>query len=239
MNPTLFHILLAEDDTNLGYLLIENLQAKGMSVTLAKTGAEAINLIAERQFDLCIFDIMLPDADGFMLADNLRKQSTTPFIFLTARALENDKLHGFEAGADDYILKPFSFKELYYRIMVVLRRQQRDTAILTEDIPIYLGSIRLQPLQRMLSVAGKEKKLSQREAGILHILLQQPGTYVNRSEILKKVWGNDDYFTAKSMDVYITRIRKLLKEDDNVEIENLYGTGYRIIHKKDTISEKV
>ncbi|HXS35686.1 MAG TPA: response regulator transcription factor [Flavipsychrobacter sp.] len=221
------NILVVEDDINLGYLIVENLKTKGFEVSLAKNGREGLRCIMEKQYDLCIFDVMLPEIDGFYLAERLRKVSNTPFIFLTARTQEKDKVKGFETGADDYITKPFSFKELYYRILVALRRADTVPKNIEEDA-ISIGTITLYPAVRILSINGQQRKLSQREAGLMYMLLQHNGSYVNRSEILKKVWGNDDYFTAKSMDVYITRIRKLLKDDPTIEVENLYGTGYRI-----------
>jgi len=220
-------ILVVEDDINLGYLIVENLKTKGFEVSLAKSGKEGLRCIMDKRYDLCILDVMLPEIDGFYLAERLRKVSSAPFIFLTARTQEKDKLKGFEAGADDYITKPFSFKELYYRILVALRRVDTSKNNVEEDA-INIGAITLYPSVRILSINGQQKKLSQREAGLILMLLQHNGNYVNRSEILKKVWGNDDYFTAKSMDVYITRIRKLLKDDPTIEVENLYGTGYRI-----------
>jgi DNA-binding response OmpR family regulator len=222
------HILLVEDDINLGFLLLENLRSKGFEVTLKQTGKAALDAIRQQRFDLCIIDIMLPEVDGFTVAESIQKQGLDmPFLFLTARLQEQDKLHGFELGADDYMTKPFSFKELYYRVMVVLRRRQHHTGPV-EGVVVEFGQLSLDPSQRMLTVNGKPKKLSHRESGLLEILLEQKGKYVNRSDILKRVWGTDDYFTAKSMDVYITRIRKLLKEIPSLEIENLYGTGYRI-----------
>lgn len=222
------HILLVEDDVNLGYLMVENLQAKGMTVTLAKTGKEGIDAITQNKFDLCILDIMLPETDGFTIGARLKAlHPNIPFIFLSARMQEADRLHGFETGADDYITKPFSFKELYYRIMVILKRMN-ITIEQSEPEQISVGDVTLNTQDRILNVNGYEKKLSRREADVLSRLMQNAGMYVSRSEILKQVWGNDDYFTAKSMDVYITRIRKLLKEAPSLEIENLYGSGYRI-----------
>jgi DNA-binding response OmpR family regulator len=160
---------------------------------------------------------MLPEEDGFSVASHLRKiQPQLPFIFLTSRAQEADRLRGFELGADDYVLKPFSFKELYYRLQVALRRNARQ-ATAPEEIQEYsLGSTRLRFNDRILAIQGAERKLSQREAGLLQMLLQHQGQYVSRSEILKKLWGRDDYFTAKSMDVYLTRVRKLIKEDPSI-----------------------
>ncbi len=222
-------LLLVEDDVNLSYLLEENLRAKGISVSLAKTGTGGLELASKTIFDICILDIMLPEMDGFTLAKALlEQQPSLPIIFLTARVQEKDKLLGFEIGADDYISKPFSFKELYYRITAILRRVNLVAPAHSENENLSIGSLVLYPAQRMLSVNGEQRKLSQRESGLLQMLLQHNGQYVNRSEILKKVWGNDDYFTAKSMDVYITRLRKLIKDDPTLEVENLYGTGYRI-----------
>jgi DNA-binding response OmpR family regulator len=228
-NQEKIHILLVEDDVNLGYLLVENLHAKGIRVTLAQTGRDGINAISKGGFDLCILDIMLPEIDGFKLGSRLKSlHPSIPFIFLSARMLEADRINGFETGADDYVMKPFSFKELYYRILVILKR--RNIAVLPVEEPglLSVGSAVLNTKERILSVNGVAKKLSRREADVLSKLMQQPGNYVSRSEILKKVWGNDDYFSAKSMDVYITRIRKLLKDEPSLEIENLYGSGYRI-----------
>jgi DNA-binding response OmpR family regulator len=221
-------ILLLEDDINLGYLLLENLSAKGFDVSLKQNGAAALESIGQQQYDLCIIDIMLPGADGFSVAGTLRKESAgTPFIFLTALLQEQNKIKGFELGADDYITKPFSFKELYYRILVALRRRQMPGKN-DEDYLIEAANIQLHPGSRVLTIGGQQKKLSLREAGLLQILLEHKGRYVTRSEILKRIWGNDDYFTGKSLDVYITRIRKLIKDTSTLEIENLYGMGYRI-----------
>lgn len=228
MNANYGQILLAEDDVNLGYLMVENLKGKGFDVTLAKSGPAALEALQKHKFCLCILDIMLPGTDGFSVAVQVKqKYPLLPFIFLTARNMEQDRLRGFEAGADDYITKPFSFKELYYRVMVVLRRSQPVKQAIASD-SISLSGLVLYPSERMLEIGGCRKKLSQRESAIFHLLMEQSGVYISRSEILKRIWGNDDYFTAKSMDVYITRIRKLLKDAPAIEVENLYGVGYRI-----------
>lgn len=225
-------ILLVEDDINLSYLLLENLRGKDFDVTLRQDGREALDAVKNARFDLCLIDVMLPEVDGFSVADALRRHAPgTPFIFLTARAQEQDKLHGFNLGADDYITKPFSFKELYCRMMVALRRKV-NTDMPAEEHTIEAAALSLNIAQRMLTINGISKKLSYREAGLLQVLLEHKGRFVNRSEILKRIWGNDDYFTAKSMDVYLTRIRKLLKDAPDLEIENLYGTGYRILERQ-------
>lgn len=221
-------ILLVEDDANLGYLLVENLRAKGMEVTHAQTGNEGMSAIQKSSFDLCILDIMLPEIDGLKLGAKLKfAYPSTPFIFLSARMQEQDRLTGFETGADDYVTKPFSFKELYYRIMVILKHKN-IAAQPNEPEKVNMGTVTLSPKERILYINGLGKKLSRREADLLSKLMQNAGNYVSRCEILRQVWGNDSYFSAKSMDVYITRIRKLLKEEPSLEIENLYGSGYRI-----------
>lgn len=231
-NSTKTTILVIEDDVNLGYLLKENLLTKSFEVILESNGQNALKAIEKGGFDLCILDVMLPEIDGFKLAGRLKtKHPAIPFLFVTARAMEHDKLHGFEIGADDYIVKPFGFKELFYRINVILRRRgsAEGQALRTENKVLEFSKLSFNVGQRTLTINGQVKKLSQREGGILQKLLQSTGSYVTRSEILLSVWGNDDYFTAKSMDVYITRLRKILKEDPEIEIENLYGTGYRIV----------
>lgn len=222
-------ILLTEDDTNLGYLLVENLKSKGFDVTLAQSGNAAADLINRHKYDLYILDIMLPELDGFSLAHRIKKQHPqAPFIFLTARTQDKDKLQGFETGADDYITKPFIFKELYYRINVIMRRNSSVVAI--HNPVIHIGNLTLHKEERILVLNEKETKLSQRENMLLAILLENYGQYVKRSEILERVWGSQTIFAANSMDVYLNRVRKLLKEEPNLEIENLYGNGYRIRH---------
>ncbi|MES2704713.1 MAG: response regulator transcription factor [Bacteroidota bacterium] len=232
-NDQNIHILLVEDDVNLGYLVVENLEGKDFTVTLAKTGKEGMDAITKGDFDMCILDVMLPGIDGWTLGSKLKAMHPSkPFIFLTARMQEADKLQGFELGADDYITKPFSFKELYYRIMVALKRINKSVKA-PEKEALSLGEVTLNTCERMLTIKGNSRRLSQRETEVLAKLMQHAGSYVSRSEILKLVWGNDNYFTAKSMDVYITRLRKLLKDDPQTEIENLYASGYRIKHSQE------
>lgn len=222
-----YDILFVEDDENLGNLVTENLTANGYKVTWLKDGVTAEECINKHKFSLCIFDVMLPGEDGYALAEKYRaKWKNSPFVFLTARGIEADKFKGFELGADDYITKPFSFKELMYRINVVLRRSGQ---VQDENIgSIKIGSLTYDVNKRLVEIAGKEKKLSQREGALLQQLLLNKGKYITRSELLNNVWGNDDYFTGKSMEVYITRLRNILKDTPEIVIENLYGTGYRI-----------
>ncbi len=228
-NKDRVHVLLVEDDINLGYLLTENLRGKNMDVTLARTGKEGMDAIKKGGFDLCILDIMLPEIDGLQLGVKLKAAyPDIPFLFLSARMQEVDRLSGFEAGADDYVTKPFSFKELHYRIMIILKR--RNIAVQPhEPEQVSAGSVVLHTKERILHVKGVEKKLSRRETDILSKLMQKTGNYVSRSEILREVWGNDDYFSAKSMDVYITKLRKYLREDPSIEIMNLHGEGFKLM----------
>lgn len=227
-------ILLVEDDPNLRFLLDENLRGMGFSVRMATTGTEALEMVQNESFDLCIFDVMLPEIDGFSVAAVLnRKAPQVPFIFLTARDEETDRIQGFKIGADDYIVKPFSLRELHYRILVVLRRMNPGFSLPQKAAKYEIGSLSFNSLSRELVIKDTKRKLSQREAMLLHILLQTPGKYVQRTDILNFVWGNDNYFTSKSMDVYITRIRKILKDDPSLEIENLYGNGFRIKHTEE------
>lgn len=221
------HILFVEDDENLGKLVTENLTAEGYKVTWLQNGSEAENVIDKQGFDLCIFDVMLPDVDGFALAENYKeKWSDRPFVFLTARIVDVDKFRAFEAGADDYITKPFSFKELLYRINVILRRGSKGVS--KEKSIISIGPLVYDAEKRIATINDKEKKLSQREGALLYQLLLKQGEYITRSDLLNTVWGNDDYFTGKSMEVYITRLRNIIKDTHEIVIENLYGTGYRI-----------
>jgi DNA-binding response OmpR family regulator len=222
-------ILLVEDDTSLGYLLVENLTSEGFDVELCATGKDAMKAVSSRKFDLCILDIMMPEVDGFSIAKELKSKSpATPFIFLTARIAEKDKLYGFQIGADDYVTKPFSFKELFCRISVILRRINLSKDHSPAKEILSFGNSCLDISKRTLTINGTTRKLSQRETDVLVILLKNKGNYISRDQILTDVWGRSDYFTARSMDVYITRIRKVVKDDPTIEIENLYGTGYRI-----------
>lgn len=221
-------ILFVEDDQNLGLLLKENLHNKGFDVTWCKDGYEGMKTFAKSEFDLCILDVMMPLKDGFTLSKEIRAvNGDVPIIFLTARSMHEDKIHGLEIGGDDYITKPFSTQELLLRINAILRRTQHKTAVneKVKQVGKYLFDHKKMTLQ-----AGEEvKRLSSKEADLLCILIQNREELVPRSIILNKVWGNDDYFSAKSMDVYISKIRKLLRDDPRIEILNAYGSGFKLI----------
>ncbi len=219
-------ILFVEDDANLGMLLTENLNNKGFQIEWCKDGDEGINKFKKENFNLCILDVMMPIKDGFTLTKEIKSiKPDIPVIFLTARNMHEDKIKGFELGCDDYVTKPFNTQELYMRINAVLNRTH--TEVKTDTIQI--GQYVLNNTKMTLELNGEDKKLSSKEAGLLFMLATNINKLVNRSTILKQVWGNDDYFSAKSMDVYISKVRKLLKEDPNIEILNAYGVGFKLI----------
>jgi len=225
-------ILLAEDDVNLGNLLCDYLKAKGYETVLASNGDEAFNLFAKGGFNLCLFDVMMPIKDGFTLAKEIRKiDETIPIIFLTAKSMKEDTLQGFQSGADDYISKPFSMEELLARITAVLRRsmpQQKE-----EETHLFtVGKYQFDYQKRLLSLNGKEQKLTSKENELLKLLCINQGKMLERTYALKAIWEDDNYFNARSMDVYIAKLRKLLNEDDRIEIMNVHGRGFRFfIHE--------
>lgn len=226
-------ILLVEDDENLSYLLKENLESKGFSVTLCSDGKQGIRLFNQQNFQLCLLDIMLPQKDGFTLAREIRAlDEHIPLIFLTSRSMEIDKIKGFEVGCDDYITKPFSVMELFLRVNAVLKRTikpapKQETKIFT------IGKYEFDYPNRLLFYSGNsEKSLSVKEAELLKLFCEQENALIHRQFMMNKVWGNDDYFISKSMDVFITRLRKLLKNDPRIEIQNVYGTGFKLVVKE-------
>jgi DNA-binding response OmpR family regulator len=221
-------ILFVEDDANLGLLLKENLSNKGFHVAWYKNGEEGYDAFKKSNFNLCILDVMLPVKDGFTLSKMIRSvNKEVPIIFLTARGQYDDKIKGFETGGDDYVTKPFNTQELYMRINAILRRTEYLQQPGKDNITI--GPIDFDHTKMQLSINGQVKKLSSKEADLLKILFQHKNTLVPRKMMLEKVWGNDDYFSAKSMDVYMSKIRKLLRECEHVEILNAYGLGFKLI----------
>lgn len=225
-------ILLAEDDSNLGLLLQEYLTIKGYDTTLAKDGDEALSKFVLSVYDLCIFDVMMPKKDGFTLAKEVRmSDKDTPIIFLTAKSMKDDTLQGFKAGADDYMTKPFSMEELLARIQAVLRRSQKVAG--TEDIKpatsFVIGAYIFDYEKQLLRHSDNNQKLTSKESELLKLLCENLGKPVSRSFALKMVWGDDTYFNARSMDVYITKLRKFFKEESSIQIVNLHGEGFKLV----------
>ena len=222
-------LLLAEDDPNLGALLKDYLEAKGFDVTLAVNGEEALKYFLEGTFALCILDVMMPKKDGFTLAGEIRlKDPAVPLIFLTAKSQKEDTLRGFELGADDYLTKPFVMEELLFRIKAILKRSTSGE-IKPEKTVFEIGKFTLDTDARTLSSEDGVVQLTTKETALLRLFCQNARQTVSRSYALKLIWGDDSYFNARSMDVYITKLRKYLKTDERVKILNLHGEGFKLI----------
>ena len=221
-------ILLAEDDDNLGQLLQTFLKAKGYQVELARNGKHAYEKYTDGHFDFCIFDVMIPEKDGFTLAKEVRLiDPKIPILFLTAKAMKEDKLEGFESGADDYMTKPFTMEELMARIEAILRRTSPSDGEESEIQQI--GTIQYEPVSRILHLKEEDKKLTTKEGQLLHLLCKNRNEVLDRQAALRAIWGDDNYFNGRSMDVYIAKLRKLLKEDERIEILNIHGKGFKLI----------
>ncbi|MBQ8807093.1 MAG: response regulator transcription factor [Bacteroidaceae bacterium] len=221
-------ILLCEDDENLGMLLREYLEAKGYTAELCADGEEGYKAFMEKSFDLCILDVMMPKMDGFTLATKIREiNSEIPFMFLTAKTLKDDILEGFKIGADDYITKPFSMEEVVFRIEAILRRvrgkKNKETTV------HQIGRYTFDTQKQLLTFEGENTKLTTKEAELLTLLSSKANELLQRDYALKTIWIDDNYFNARSMDVYITKLRKHLKKDPNVEILNVHGKGYKLV----------
>lgn len=221
-------ILLCEDDENLGMLLREYLQAKGYSAELCADGEAGYRAFLKSKFDICVLDVMMPQKDGFTLAQDIRAaNSDVPIIFLTAKTLKEDILEGFKIGADDYITKPFSMEELVFRIEAVLRRVRGKKS--KESNTYKIGRFTFDTQKQLLSIDDKQTKLTTKESELLGLLCAHANEILQRDFALKTIWIDDNYFNARSMDVYITKLRKHLKEDDSIEIINIHGKGYKLI----------
>jgi DNA-binding response OmpR family regulator len=220
-------ILLVEDDPSLGFVIKDNLMMKGFDVVLCKDGNEGEQTFNTGGFNLCIFDVMLPKKDGFALARAVReKDRNIPILFLTAKSMIEDKLVGFQTGADDYITKPFSLDELFYRVQVFLRRT--DSQEVVNEKVYHVGKYEFDPFNLVLKNHSSEKTLTQKEAEVLKLLYKNRDRVLKREEILNHVWGNDDYFMGRSMDVFISKLRKYLKDDPAIQIVNYHGVGFRL-----------
>ena len=227
--PGIPEILLVEDNPTLGYALTEYLKMQDMQVTLCQDGEEGEKVFRQQRFDLCIIDVMLPRQDGFGLAAKIRQlQPGMPFIFLTARGMKVDKLKGFRLGADDYIVKPVDEEELVARIRAVLRRATDPVSAPADN---QLGIFSIDWTRRLLLTDGQEKQLTEREAGLLKMLVESKHQLLRREIALKKLWGRNDYFNRRSMDVHIARLRKYLKDDTGLSIVNVHGKGFVLVEK--------
>lgn len=220
-------ILLAEDDMNLGAILVAYLEAKGYSTTWCKDGSEAMKEYQSNRPMFCIFDVAMPEMDGFELACEIRKiDAFVPIIFLTAKNTQADVLKGFEVGADDYITKPFDMEELIARLRAIYRRVYEHSGAITE---FNIGSYFFDYSRRMLTRNGVDRRLTSRESDLLFHLCQNKNAVLRRSDALNAVWREENFFNARSMDVYITKLRKILSEDPKVEIMNVHGVGFKLV----------
>ncbi|MFN5147461.1 MAG: response regulator transcription factor [Flavobacteriia bacterium] len=221
-------ILLVEDDTNLGFVISDQLRTDGYQVTLCTDGAEGFKKFNEETFHLCIFDVMMPKKDGFSLAKDIRKiNNEIPILFLTAKSMTEDKVEGFKSGGDDYLTKPFSTEELQLRISALLKRVN-IAADVPDESSIKLGDYIFDTLNFKLKHANFEKTLTKKEAQILKILCKFKNQVVARDIVLNAVWGQDDYFVGRSLDVFITKLRKYFKEDSTITITNIHGIGFKL-----------
>jgi len=223
-------LLLAEDDPNLGLLLKEYLFIKGYEVTLCENGEIAWEKFNRGEYDFCVLDVMMPKLDGFSLARNIRQvNEEVPILFLTAKSMKQDKIEGFKIGGDDYLTKPFSMEELQLRIDAILRRIQSGVKNKHEQNEFDFGIFHFDHKLQVLNYEESEVKLTSKESDLLKMLAENINDVMERDEALKKIWRESNYFTARSMDVYITKLRKYLKVDPTVEIKNIHGKGYRLI----------
>ena len=220
--------MLCEDDENLGMLLREYLQAKGFSAELFPDGEAGYRAFMKQKYDICILDVMMPKKDGFTLAQEIRAANgDVPIIFLTAKQLKEDILEGFKIGADDYITKPFSMEELVFRVEAILRRVRGKK---NKESSVYkLGNFTFDTQKQLLSIGEKQTKLTTKENELLALLCSHANEILQRDFALKTIWIDDNYFNARSMDVYITKLRKHLKDDPQIEIINIHGKGYKLI----------
>lgn len=224
-------ILLAEDDQNLGTILKSYLEAKGFPTVLCINGKEAWEAFRHQEFDFCIIDVMMPLKDGFSLTEDIRRVNREiPVLFLTAKSMQQDILRGFNAGADDYLTKPFSMDELLARIQAILRRIEISSTGVSRINDVFeIGKLKFDFPRQVLETPEGEIKLTSKEAALLKMLCEKPNAVLERTEALQKIWQDDSYFNARSMDVYITKIRKYLKADPGVNVVNVHGVGFKLV----------
>ena len=223
-------ILLVEDDRNLGTVLREFLAVKNFSVDHSLNGVEAEKIFQMNKYDLILLDVMMPQMDGFTLAEKIRKlDNHTPIIFLTAKAMQKDKIEGLKIGADDYITKPFNTEELLLRINAVLKRTSNNKPSIKDADQFKIGKYNFDYKKRFLSIDMTTQKLTSKEAELLKLLCLNRNELLERNVALQIIWRDDNYFTGRSMDVYITKLRNYLKDDERIEISNVHGVGFKLI----------
>ncbi len=229
MKKFLANILLVEDDDNLGFILKDYLEMIGYNIELQKNGISGLKAFKQSKFDLCILDVMMPIKDGFSLAEDIRAlNKEIPIIFLTAKLMKEDKIKGFKLGADDFITKPFSSEELSLRIEAILRRYKHQKSIVDDEVVYKIGKFTFNYNDQLLTYNDLERSLTRKESEVLKLLCQYKNKLLRREIVLKHVWGKDDYFMGRSMDVYITKLRKYLKPDEDVTIINVHGAGFKL-----------
>lgn len=221
-----FNILLAEDDPNLGKLLVDYLEGEGLKVKLCKDGEEALKAFELYPFQLCLLDVMMPKMDGFTLGKRIRsKNAEIPVIYITARSLKQDKLKGYNLGADDYITKPFDEEELLWKIRSVIRRVSAGENK-SKNATVSIGKYIFDPNNQSLTINGSVKRITEKENNILKYLYDHRNQLIKREDMLKELWGENDYFLGRSLDVFNTKIRKYLGEDPSIRFENVFGVGF-------------
>lgn len=223
------NILLVEDDANLGFVLKDYLEMLNYQVELKKNGVEGLAAFKNKSFDICILDIMMPLKDGFTLAAEIKEiNEDIPIVFLTAKEMKEDRIKGFKAGADDYITKPFSTEELSLRIEAILRRYNKGLDANSNEVFYTIGKYTFDFMNQLLTMNDFVSKLTKKESELLKLLCDNRDKVLKRETALKKIWGEDDYFMGRSMDVYITKLRKYLKDDPTITIINVHGTGFKL-----------
>ena len=227
------NVLLAEDDFDFGNILKQYLEVHDFLITWAKDGKEALDIFTKahsknnREFDICVFDVMMPKIDGFNLAEKIIQiEPEVPFIFLTAKKMREDKIKGLKLGADDYIVKPFDADILVLRLKNILKRAAKSSEVQSKEVRNYsIGKFLFDPLNYQLKFNGKTEKLTEKEVLLIHYLFQHQNKMVRRETVLKEIWGSDDFFSGRSMDVFISRLRKYFKEDPSISIESTRSVG--------------
>lgn len=233
MGDAKLRILLVEDDPNLGTLLKEYLTAKDFMVVLAENGQDGFDMFCRDNYDICVLDVMMPIKDGITLAKEIRlKDKNMPVIFLTAKSMKEDAIEGFKAGADDYITKPFSMEELLMRIQAILRRSNKQSLSLADETKFDVGNYVFDSEAQQLVINEGFTKLTTKENALLRLLCLHKNDVLDRNFALKSIWQDDNYFNGRSMDVYIAKLRKYLREDEKVEIINVHGKGFKLLINK-------